>query len=53
MDINGLIDSIQLYIDIQELQNIGLSAEEVEGYVEFEWDIDGIITQQIKQGDDD
>ena len=38
MNTIGLLDCLELQIDIQELKKIGLSEEEIDGFIEFEWD---------------
>ena len=35
MDVESLINSIELYIELEELKDIGLTEEEVLGYLEF------------------
>ncbi|KKM65174.1 hypothetical protein LCGC14_1493910 [marine sediment metagenome] len=38
MNVKGLIDSLEMQIDLQDLRNIGLTEKEIEGFIVFEWD---------------
>lgn len=49
MNTSGLLDSINLYNDIQDLRELGLTQEEIDGYIEFEWDGVGVVIQIPKQ----
>jgi hypothetical protein len=35
---NNLIENLILYSDIQDLRKMQLTEEEIQGYLEFEWD---------------
>ena len=35
---NNLIENLLLYADIQDLRKLQLTEEEIQGYLEFEWD---------------
>ena len=38
MNMKGLIDSLEMQIDLQDLRKIGLTEKEIEGFIVFEWD---------------
>lgn len=38
MNAINLIESLELQIEIQELKKLGLTKDEIEGFIAFEWD---------------
>lgn len=38
MNVNRLVYCLETYIDLQDLRKIGLSEEEIDGFIIFEWD---------------
>lgn len=38
MNVNGLLESLELQVTLQDLRKLGLTEEEIEGFIEFDWD---------------
>lgn len=56
MNVKGLIDCLEMQIDLQDLRKIGLTKEEIDGFIEFEWDLfisKDLITSLVERGAND
>ena len=56
MDVIGLIYCLELQDDIQDLKKLGLTSEEIEGFIEFDWEPAlnaGLISSLLERGAND
>jgi hypothetical protein len=56
MNVSGLLECLEFQIDVQELRTLGLTKEEIEGFIQFEWDSSigaDLITSLMERSADD
>ena len=56
MNVKGLVYGLEFQIDLQDLRNIGLTEEEINRFIEFEWDSfvgEDTVTSLVERGADD
>lgn len=47
------MDSLELYIDIKALRVLGLTEDEIEGFLGFDWDGIGPVMQKTEETPND
>jgi len=54
MNVERLLLCLEFQVEIQELRDLGLSEEEIEGYFDFDWDCgQSLLNTLLMRGTDD